>query len=204
MSPADAQYRLGMTLQRPETGSGSEQAIYATNRVIERGVAGNPVQRDFFRDGAHFAVVVISDEDESANGTKNDPQNLVSLVHSTFNGQKAFSWHSIITRPGDKSCLDGEGYSYGERYHQLSVLTGGLIGSVCESDYAGQLMGIANGIRQLVKTMTLSCPPLSQFPIVITKDGHPFGGVYTLAGVNLRFDAELPPGNYQVDYQCLK
>src|SRR5690606_4781259 len=37
MNPVEAQTRLGNTLQRPETGSGSEQAINATYRVIERG-----------------------------------------------------------------------------------------------------------------------------------------------------------------------
>lgn len=207
MPAADAQYRLGMTLQRPETGSSSEQAIYATYRTIERAtLAGdkNPVQRDFFRPGAHFAVLVISDEDESANGTKNNPENLLKLVNTSWNGQKAFSWHSIITKPGDKKCRDTYGATYGERYNAFSNLTGGVVGSVCETDYAQQLMGIASKIRNLVKTMTLSCAPLTQLPIVVKKDGVPYSGSFQVEGVNLNFASELAPGNYTIDYHCLK
>ncbi|OFZ15453.1 MAG: hypothetical protein A2Z20_12220 [Bdellovibrionales bacterium RBG_16_40_8] len=207
LSQSDAQNRLSQTLQRPETGSGKEQAIYATYRMIERGFTEqnkNPVQHNFFRDGANFSALVISDEDESASGTKNDPQNLMSLVYNTFQGQKAFSWHSIITKPKDENCLKTYGATYGERYNQLSLMTGGLIGSVCESDYASQLAGIANGIRQLVKTLTLSCQPLPQFPIVVLKDGQTYSGTYTIEGVNLKFDAELPAGGYSIDYHCLK
>lgn len=207
MGSSEAQERLGLTLQRSESGSGSEQAINATYRSIERGVldsANNPVQHNFFRDGANFAVVTISDEDESANGVRNDPQGLISLVHDAFNGQKAFSWHSIITIPKDEKCLKDHGATYGERYYQLSLLTGGLIGSVCAKDYAGQLVGIANKIRELVKTMTLSCQPLAQYPITVSKDGQPYSGAFVVEGVNLRFDAELLPGSYSIDYQCLK
>jgi hypothetical protein len=207
MDPVDAQYRLGMTLQRPETGSSSEQAINAVYRSIERGFtnpSANPVQHNFFRDGAHFAVLVISDEDESANNFKNDPQNLLNYVNTTFNGQKAFSWHSIITRPNDTACKSTYGAVYGHRYNAFSLLTGGIIGSVCETDYAAQLTGVANKIRNLVKTMTLSCQPLAQLPIVVSLDGAPYSGAFTVEGVNLNFAAELPPGNYSIDYHCLK
>jgi hypothetical protein len=207
MPNSDAQYRLGMTLQRPETGSGSEQAIAATYRTVERATeAGeqNPVQRDFFRAGAHFAVLVISDEDESANGAKNNPENLLSLVNTTWNGQKAFSWHSIITKPGDTECRNTYGATYGERYNGFSLLTGGVIGSVCATDYAQQVEGVAAKIRNLVKTMTLTCAPLSQFPVQVLKDGAPYAGAFTVEGINLNFAAELEPGNYSIDYHCLK
>jgi hypothetical protein len=147
---------------------------------------------------------VISDEDESDNKFRNDPNNLASLVHDTFGGQKAFSWHSIITKPGDVDCLRTYGATYGQRYFDFSQLTGGVVGSVCATDYAAQLVGVANKIRQLVKTMTMSCAPLTQFPVTVTKDGQPYGGSFTVEGVNLKFDAELPPGSYQVDYYCLK
>ena len=207
MHPADAQDKLGKTLQRPETGSGSEQAIYATYRSIERGFYSNdanPIQKNFFREGAHFASLVISDEDESANNAKNDPENLLKLVSDTFSGQKAFSWHSIITKPGDTACKSTHGATYGERYNALSLLTGGMIGSVCESDYGAQLAGIANEIRQLVKSMTLTCAPLQQFPIVVSKDGVVYSKSFVVDGVNLKFDSELDAGNYSVQYECLK
>lgn len=198
------QQRLSATLQRPETGSGSEQAIRVTTRVVERYNANDSKARAFFREGAQFAVLVISDEDESDNGVKNDPQNLLGLIHSSFGGQKMFGFHSIITKPGDTACRSTNGYSYGDRYDAFSRLTGGVIGSVCATDYASQVTGIAQGIRDLLKTMTLQCSPLPNFPITVKKDGVAISNTFAVNGVNLKFDTELEPGNYTVDYQCLK
>lgn len=199
-----AQYRLGMTLQRPEIGSGLEQGIYATYRFIERSQSTNPAYKNFFRDGANFAVVIISDEDESANGTKNDPQNLINLVSSTFKQQKVFTWHSIITKPNDSQCRSTYGATYGERLARLSNLTGGLIGSVCETDYAKQVEGIADGIKSMNKSLGLTCEPLTQFPITIEKDGVVFAETYTKEGLNLKFKNVLAPGKYTIQYRCLK
>jgi hypothetical protein len=200
-----AQTNLGMTLQRPETGSGYEQAIYTSTRVVERSLAGaSAAHRQFIRDGAQFAVVVISDEDESSNGTKNSAENLAKLIHDSYGGQKTFTWHSIITRPGDSACKSTYGYSYGNRYAEFSNLTGGLIGSVCEADYAAQVSNIATGIRNMLKTLTLECAPLSQFPITVKKDGQAFSGAFTVEGINLKFTSELTPADYSVEYRCLK
>lgn len=204
MNEATAQANLASTLQRSETGSGSEQGIYATYRALERSVAGEVPNKTLIRPEAQFAAVVITDEDESANGLKNDPHNLIQYIGSTFGGQKNFSFHSIITKPGDTNCKNTHGASYGERYKIMSDLTGGIIGSVCEQDYATQIAGIANGIRNLLKTMTLTCEPLPGKPITLTKDGQPFVAPFTIEGVNLRFASELAAGQYVVNYSCLK
>ncbi|MBX2987311.1 MAG: hypothetical protein KF802_05375 [Bdellovibrionaceae bacterium] len=201
---ATAQSQLSSTLQRPETGSGSEQPIRQAYRLIERYNANESQARGFFREGAQFAVLVISDEDESADTAKNDPQTLVNYVHSSFGGQKMFGFHSIITRPGDLACRNTYGYSYGVRLAAMSNLTGGVIGDVCASDYGAQVSGIAQGIRDLLKTMTLQCTPVAGRPIVIKKDGAVVTPGFQADGVNLKFDSELEPGNYTVDYDCLR
>jgi hypothetical protein len=199
-----AQNALGLTLQRPEVGSGSEQGIKATYRFIERATTpGNPLST-FFREGANFSTLVISDEDESANTEKNDPEKLLALISSKFNQQKAYSFHSIITKPGDTACFNGEGATYGHRYKKISDLTGGVIGSVCESDYAAQVQGISTSIRDLIKQFTLTCSPLPEFPITIKKNGVTYSGNYTIEGVNLKFTEALPAGQYKIDYACLK
>lgn len=201
----EAQYRLGMTLQRPETGSHSEQGIRATYRALERGQDhSSPGNAQLIREGAQLAVLVISDEDESANTEKNDPENLIKLVHDRYNGQKTFTWHSIITRPNDTACRSTHGAAYGNRYARLSDLTGGIIGSVCELDYASQVSGIATGIRNMLKTLTLQCEPLQQFGIEVSKDGIPYNEPFSISGVNLNFTTELPAGDFSVTYRCLK
>lgn len=199
-----AQNALGRTLQRPETGSGSEQGIRSTYRFVERATTAGGAFSHFFRDGANFATLVITDEDESANTDKNDPEKLLALISSKFANQKAYSFHSIITRPDDVACFNGEGASYGHRYKKMSDLTGGVIGSVCEADYAAQVQGVATSIRDLIKQFTLTCAPLPEYPITITKDGVAFTASYTVEGVNLKFNDALTAGNYKIDYACLK
>ena len=201
---SSAQTQLSQTLQRSEVGSGSEQGIRSVYRAIERYKNNESNLRSFFRDHAQFAVVLISDEDESDNTTKNDPQSLINLISSTWQQQKRFSFHSIITKPGDTQCRGTYGYSYGERYKTMSELTGGLIGSVCEMDYSNQVKDIAEGIRSLLKTLTLDCPPSNQKSITVFKDGVALSDPFSVEGVNLRFQNELLPGKYNVNYSCLK
>jgi hypothetical protein len=201
MPEAEAQKNLADTLQRSETGSGSEQGIYATYRALERSQASGAAS-PLIRQNAQFASVVITDEDESANGAKNDPHNLIKFIGDTFGGAKNFSFHSIILKPGDKNCP--EGATAGNRYKTLSDLTGGVLGSVCEQDYSQQVIGIANGIRNLLKTLTLECEPVIARGISITKDGAPFSVSYSVEGVNLKFVDELSEGQYAVSYACLK
>lgn len=199
----NAQSALSSTLQRSETGSGSEQGIRAVYRAVERYTANEANQRSLIRDQSQLAVVLISDEDESANTVKNNPQDLLKLIDTTFKGQKRFNFHSIITRPGDKACLSTYGATYGERYQVMSQLTGGLIGDVCASDYAAQAKGIAQEIRNLLKTLTLTCAPLSNKPITVEKNGTAVSTTFTIEGVNLKFASELEPGQYTVKYSCV-
>lgn len=206
MADAEAQTLLGATLQRSEVGSGDEQAIYVTYRAIERSLSASGGNVNFIRSDAQLAVLTISDEDESKNGTKNDPQSLLNFISQTYGGQKAFSFHSIITRPGDTACKSTNGYAYGYRYEQFSKLTGGVIGDVCASDYAAQVSGIADGVRKTLKTFTLTCAPVvdSVRSISVLKDGQPYAGAYTMNGVNMVFSADLPQGEYKVYYSCVK
>lgn len=199
-----AQNALGLTIQRPETGSGSEQGIRSVYRFVEKATTPGTALSTFFREGANFATLVISDEDESANTEKNDPTKLLSLISTKFNNQKAFSFHSIITKPGDTACKSTQGATYGERYKVISDLTGGVIGSVCEPDYAAQVNGISTAIRDLVKQFTLACEPLPQYPITITKDGMAVTAPFVVEGVNLKFNDALLAGDYKIDYACLK
>lgn len=204
MAEATAQTLLSQTLQRTETGSGSEQGIRTVYRLLERYNAGEDAPKRFFRPGAQFAVVIISDEDESDNTFRNDPATVLEYLARTFNSQKRFNFHSIITRPGDTACKNADGYSYGERLKAFSDLTGGLVGDVCASDYASQVQGAADGIRNLLKTLTLSCVPLADQGIVIKKDGVVVTSTYSIEGLNLKFDKELEPGSYIVNYKCIQ
>ncbi len=205
----EAQMILGNTLQRSEMGSGSEQGIYATYRTIERSLNQTAFD-DLFREDAAFATIIISDEDESANGFKNKANNLLSLVYDTWNGQKNFSFHSIITIPNDNQCLQGHGAKYGYAYHDLSKQLGAgteggsIIGSVCEPDYGTQLAKLGDSVRNMKKSLTMECSPIHNVSgdIIITKDGQPFTETYNVDGHKIIFNDWLPEGHYHLEYKC--
>ncbi|MDG0817675.1 hypothetical protein NWE73_14940 [Bdellovibrio sp. PAP01] len=205
MDQITAQNVLGQTIQRSETGSASEQGIYATRRAIERSIASTDVRKQFIRPDAALAVIVISDEDESAYNTKNSGKNLISYIDYQFSNRKAFTFNSIISRPGDTNCLNGEGKTEGYKYQELSKLTGGIIGDVCATDYSSQVKAIAKEINKTAKAITLSCAPvdLVNSPIVVTQNNQPVAN-FTVSGRNLVFADELAPGTYDVSFACAK
>lgn len=211
MNATTANNALSATVQRPEVGSGDEQGVLVTYRSIERALEPTAnANKSFYRNDANFAAVVISDEDESATGPKNIPENLLSFVETKW-PTKNFAFHSIITRPGDQQCKDTHGYSFGYVYDKMSKLTGAgkvggaTIGSVCEADYGSQLRGIGDSVQAMQKLIQLNCPPVgpATSSVIVTLNGSNYTGSYTVQGDRLVFTNHLPAGNYTLKYQCL-
>lgn len=202
---------LGATLQKKANGSSVEKGIFATYRSIERhfDTAASP-NKKFFRDDASFATVVISDENETGTDKKSKPEALLSLVKNKWPG-KNFTWHSIITIPGDEKCLKSNGYSYGVAYEKLSKLTGqgktggAVIGTVCATDYGSQLKGIGGSVGSMPRVIELQCPAVGDpaSSVIVTRNGAAFNEPYQVEGSRLVFANPLPAGQYQLKYNCL-
>jgi hypothetical protein len=209
MNLTEAQTILGKTLKRTETGASDEQGIYATYRAIERAKTAGSPNSQFFRANASLAVVLISDEDESATGPKNLAGSLITLVRSTWPG-KSFSFHSIITKPGDVACKNGQGYTYGTKYADLSNLLGvgtiggSIIGSVCATDYAAQLSGIGQSVQDMAYTSPLNCQPSGDVhsSVEIFYQGTKYTGGYEVQGTKIVFNQQLSDGTYTLNYTC--
>ena len=104
------------TVQRPESltcftsnykncPSSDERGILSLSNTVK-----NPAQRSFFRNGAHLAFVIISDENERSSGGSiaghpalvsglDFPENLVDDVENYLGASKTISAHSIIIQP---------------------------------------------------------------------------------------------------------
>ncbi len=219
MNTAFAQQIFGNTVQNFGGGSGTEEGIYSTKRVIDRYLAGQKNHTDFIRDGADLNVVVLSDEDEHSNGNNKriSPQEFLDFFTQSFGPQKNLVWHSIIYRPGDSGCTTGA-YE-GDEYDELSRLTGygevggAIIGDVCSLDYTSQLADIGQSVKDLTNSIKLKCAPYD-----LDKDGTPeviiyhrndANSAYTMynaphiySGDRVVFDDLLPAGDYKVDYRC--
>jgi len=168
----DRLYEEGSNRKNIPCPSSDERGTYAVNLALE-----NPNYREFFnRD--HVMTIFISDEDVRSGDEfynqdgfemyqleeKDRPETLVYNFYRSFPKSRTFSFHSIIIKPGDSSCLNeqnkskGDGYGtgrgyYGDQYaklaraggrdhddlyNNLNLLRGSLI-SICDKNYSSQL-----------------------------------------------------------------
>lgn len=225
------QVAFRQTIQRPETlvcetalankkdiktncPSPDERGIFASILALSKLPAG------FIREGAHLALVILSDEDErSASGTltgypledNDQPQTLVNKVHESLGNAKTFSAHAVVVKPGDSGCLTQQGsQSYGVRgyegkiYSELVNLTSGVLGSVCEKNWSTQIGEIGSGIKLETSTLPIACsaPADGKIEVTLTPDS---GIAWSFDSANrvIRFAEPLPAGTQVfLEYAC--
>jgi hypothetical protein len=208
-------------------GSSNEQGIAATRLVIN-----NAENSSCFRNDAALAVVILSDEDERSCGgrcqfstgtsvwsqnqirdqysplsSNNSPSGLVDFVKATW-PSKAFTAHSIVIQPGDLACWEQQDQQapafYGIEYQKLQSLTGGVLGSVCASDYAAAVENIAVRIIQSLASITLECQPVANPAPQVTFTPASAAQTYTVEGNKLLFAPAVTSGTeIRVNYTCL-
>lgn len=210
MNPQEAQNLFSRKVRRTESGWDTETGIYSVYRSIERTI--NPKKdfdkeiAKFYRNDSALAVVIVSDEDESGSGFKNDGDGLLQLVKTKWNDQKKFQFNSIIVNTS--ACLNGEGATMGIKYEELSKKTNGIVGDICADNYSTILKDIGQGVSSLQKTYNLKCIPQD-----IDKDGKLDVKVsvnsnikipgFKIIGQQITFDYALPVGDYNFEYYCL-
>jgi hypothetical protein len=212
-SASEAQALLSQAINVGIRGSGNERGINAVYRAIERRQQSS-AHDQFFRPNASLAVVLISDEDECSNYScpdllESSPMGLVSLVTESFGPNKPFNFHSIIWIPGDSGC--NTGYHQGPTYMQMSTLAGGVVGSICSSNYTSLLTNIGERVIELVESTQLNCSPADinndgKADLFITLDGgHTLAASdFTINGNRVNFKDPLPEGQHIVTYYCAK
>ncbi|MDG0816932.1 hypothetical protein [Bdellovibrio svalbardensis] len=209
-------------------GTDDERGIKAAYHHVYNGDYHYSNVSGCYRDGAAIAYIIISDEDERsiagdasqkyyANELQpleadDQPANFVSYVKNTFGNDKRFTVNSIIVKPGDTACMtaqdnavDAQGKKskshYGTKYNELSYLTGGGIGSICDADFSTNLNLFIDKITDSLSSIPLECTPVGEVSVTIT----PTVGVISASvqGMNLVFDKPVPAGrNIDVQYKC--
>lgn len=154
--------------------SNDEQGIKAMNLSVL-----DNARSKCFRPNAALSVIVISDEDERSVGGNsalstlqykplealNRPASFPKTVKDTFGNKKKFNVNSIIVKDAQcKAEQDAQGAGaksfYGKLYQQLSVSTGGGVGSICSTDYRPHLNLFANHIVRTMSSIDLQCNPV--------------------------------------------
>ncbi|QDK45928.1 hypothetical protein DOM22_12585 [Bdellovibrio sp. ZAP7] len=211
-SLTDAQKMLAAAVNVGLLGDGSERSINASYRAIER-TANTPANQDFFREKSKLIVIAISDEDECSNGKcasapeKSVPENLVKLVRERFGAEKVFMFNSIVKAPSDTACTTA---AVAPIYEAMSKLTGGLIGSICATDYTSILSKMGTKTVELVKSINLNCQPVDangdgdiDFSLIDSK-GNKIAAGYSISGTTVSFAANLEEGSYSAAYSCVQ
>lgn len=175
-----------------------------------------------YRSNAGLSVIILSDEDVRSVGgdqtqavhpseykpldNDDQPGFYNNFVRQTFGSQKRFTVNSIIVRPGDAECLaqqDAEGTKshFGNHYQQLSQLTGGYIGSICESDFSQSLNLFADKIIANLASLPLECSPYNQKVDVKVTPELPH--TVRIENNQLIFNPKIPAGHkIEARYKC--
>lgn len=201
-------------------GSGNEVGIRTFNRMVT-----TYRNSGCFRDQAALTVIGITDEDEASVGGNASldqdsyqpleawdyPTSAPSVVANAFNTSnftKKFIWNSIIVKPGDVACYNQQQAEdslsvafYGTFYSQLSALTGGYVGSICESDYTQNLNYIGSVVTNTISSLTLECSPVGAVTVTTANN---FATTTTVQGNKIFFNPVLPQAAQWVrlSYNC--
>ncbi|MBO9667157.1 MAG: hypothetical protein J7501_10125, partial [Bdellovibrio sp.] len=209
------------SLQSGGSNSGDERAIKATYANFQN------VGNGCYRNGAAKSVIIISDEDERSVGgdltkvKKNDnpaayqaleaddhPENLLALTKDVFGDDVRFTFNSIIVKPGDTTCeatqdLDTSPSHPGYIYTQMSNISQGGIGSICDANFASSLNTFKDKIINSLSQISLECVP-DQQTMTVAVDGQIITN-YTVSGNVLKFAAPLTEGTkLDFSYDCKK
>lgn len=202
-------------------GTEDERAIKAAWWHLWNGDPNYSPVSGCYRKGAGLAVVIIGNEDErSIGGDKSQqyyaneyyplesddlPQTYVSNVKSVFGNDKRFTVNSIVVRPGDTACMasqDAQGTKshYGVKLAELSQLTNGYVGSICDDDYSTNLKYFKDKIVNQMKSLPLECVPVGAVNVTLNPTANVSSSV---VGQSLVFTPALSIGTQvTISYQC--
>ncbi|MEN0058161.1 MAG: hypothetical protein AAGB31_04955 [Bdellovibrio sp.] len=200
--------------------SGDERGLKATHENFAT-AASHPC----YRTGAAISVIVISDEDERSVGgdptkvkakdsatayqpleAEDRPETILTKAQQVFGADVRFTFNSIIVQPGDTACealqdQDTSPSHPGYLYAEMSKLTQGGLGSICDADYGSNLNTFKDKIVNSLSSLSLQCEPVKN-SLTVSVGGIPVFGI-KVEGKTLKFDYALVEGT-QIDlsYDC--
>lgn len=203
-------------------GSDDERAIKAAYHHVYNGDYHYNPNNGCYRADSGIAFIIISDEDERSIGgdasqqvyqgelkaleNEDRPQVFVDYVRSTFGADRRFTVNSIIVKPGDSTCKSAQDSGsakshYGFKYAELSQLTGGGVGSICDNDYSTNLNLFVDKIKDSLSSVPLECTPVGTVSVTITPSIGPVQS--RIEGMSLVFDIAVPAGRtIDITYKC--
>lgn len=174
-------------------GSASEVGIaMAMNHIAlkpDRGCTPQP----WLREGAKFATIILSDEDED-DGSTGTPDGMVKLLSDKgYEVGKDAKVYGIIWPPGQ---VCPAGFTEGAIYQDLVAKTKGLVGNICATDYSQTLADISEDVSHLLYTEI----PLRGVPVrgslIVTIDDVEYQDGWIVVGDKFILRRPLEPGSH--------
>lgn len=201
------------TVVREETNNCSSGCPSVTEQPMKASILAmskhQGVNQGFFRDGADLAIVILSDEDEMSTGPSNATRgnDVIDAFHQTFGAEKKMTAYGIIVKPDDLSCQSqqaGGANQAGNLLADFVQQTGGVLGSICDTDYSQNLQRIGERVQQTLSSIELKVvPDPSTLRLVFTPVDST--SAYTMSGKTIYFDDPPPEGTQiNVFYESLE
>jgi hypothetical protein len=173
----------------------------------------------FFRQDAAFSIIVVSDADENlSNVSAHVPlvqrgQYLLDGVKNTLGNTKGFVFNAITVPYPDVGNCGGRpnrNENPGQLYTQIANMTGGILGDVCKTDWAGQLSRIGARTAELAqKNFILNCVPKdidgdpSTVDVTVKDNGVEIFDGFRIEKDQIILDFPVPVGHtLEILYQC--
>lgn len=201
------------------TFSGDERGTKATVDSLNNATA-------CYRPGAAISVILISDEDVRSVGgdpskvkaadaegayqpleDSDRPSFVVEKMNAYFGSKLRFTFNSIIVKPGDRSCeilqdKDTSPSHPGFLYQELSRMTAGGVGSICDSDYSDNLNTFKDRIVNSLSISELDCVP-DKRSLKVKINGQEFKD-FEIDGRQIKYKNPLIEGTkIETEYKCL-
>jgi hypothetical protein len=214
-------------------GSDDERGLKAAFHHFYNGEPGATGASGCYRKGAAVSVILISDEDERSMGgdcsrvkksmgelasscqpleSDDTPMSLLTQSKNIFGQDVKFSFNSIVVK--DSACeatqdgtADAGGIKspshMGNNYVEMSHLTNGGVGSICDSDFSQNLNLFKDKVTNSMSSLTLECAPVSG-SLTVKVDGVTYStSQYTVNGANLSFTSAIVEGKkLDLKYKC--
>jgi hypothetical protein len=147
-------------------GSASEYVFHN----VYRAMVGQPDLNHFFREGAHLAVIMVTDEEEQSDGinrTRYEPLALLNALRGLKASDRIVRFYGAFDFKDLPSCTGGFGAAEytGSPLEKIINESGGLATSACVNDFGTGLAEIGNDIVSLLKTPSIL---LKERPIIET------------------------------------
>lgn len=153
-NPVEALKKL---IVRGGLGSSWENGLSAMKKSMELRPKG------FFRDEALLVIVFITDDEDTSNGLPSDYITFLNEFkgENKENEQKWIANYIGVTSLNDPRCTTYGNYSsIGHRYIELAEASGGIVDTICYTDFSTYMNQITVRLKSVLNEFTLKERPI--------------------------------------------